>query len=179
MNILLIVLAVIAIVLVFVFIAAAFTANVYTIECEIIINRPRQFVFDYVRLLDNQAHYNKWVMIDPNAKKICKGTDGTVGFVSAWDSMNKNAGKGEQEIKNISNGERIDLEIRFEKPIKVTSTSYMSTTALSENQTKVKWGFSGERNYMMKVLHLVLNLKKMLSKDIETSLVNLKKVLEK
>ena len=38
-------------------------------------------------------------MMDRNVKKSFKGTDGTVGFVAAWDSDNKKVGKGEQEVK--------------------------------------------------------------------------------
>lgn len=55
--------------------------------------------------------------MDPNMKKDFRGTDGTVGFVYAWDG-NKKAGKGEQEIKKITEGERVDVEVRFEKPLK-------------------------------------------------------------
>ncbi len=42
-----------------------------------------------------------------------RGTDGTVGFVSAWDSPVRDAGKGEQEITKIDDGKRIDYELRF------------------------------------------------------------------
>ncbi len=36
-------------------------------------------------------------MMDPNVKLIYTGTDGTVGFKSAWSSDVKNVGVGEQE----------------------------------------------------------------------------------
>jgi hypothetical protein len=51
-------------------------------------------------------------------KKEFRGTDGTDGFVYAWDG-NKNAGSGEQEIKRITDGDRIDLEIRFARPFRL------------------------------------------------------------
>ncbi len=54
-------------------------------------------------------------MMDPNLKKDFRGTDGTVVFVFAWHG-NKQAGEGEQEIKSIREGERLDLEIRFVRP---------------------------------------------------------------
>ena len=45
--------------------------------------------------------------MDPNIKTDFRGTDGTVGFISAWDSNNiKNVGKGEQEILNMVDGGR-------------------------------------------------------------------------
>ncbi len=43
-------------------------------------------------------------MTDPLMKKQFKGTDGTVGFLYAWDSQNNEVGKGEQEIERIKDG---------------------------------------------------------------------------
>jgi hypothetical protein len=116
--------------------------------------------------------------MDPGMKKDYKGTDGTVGFVYSWDSNNKNVGKGEQEIIKIDD-KRIDYEIRFKKPFEGISTAYLATEAVSPNQTKVTWEFKGIRNYPMKIMHLLLNLKKMLGKDLATGLATLKTVLEK
>lgn len=179
MSIILIILIVIAAILAILLIAAAQLQSEYSIERDITIARPGQEVFDYIKLIRNQANYNKWVMMDPNAKKEYTGTDGTVGFILAWDSENKQVGKGEQEIKNIVDGQRIDLAIRFVKPFEGESTAFMTTTPISGNQTKIQWVFGGKRNLLMKVMHLLMNLKKMLGKDMETSLTNLKELLEK
>ena len=75
---------------------------------------PGQEVYDYLKFLNNMKYYNKWVMADPNAKMTTKGTDGTVGFISAWDSENKQVGKGEEEIIKLVDGESIDFEINEE-----------------------------------------------------------------
>ncbi|PKP39010.1 MAG: polyketide cyclase, partial [Bacteroidetes bacterium HGW-Bacteroidetes-15] len=58
---------------------------------EIIINAPRQKVFDFLRFLENQDKFNKWAKTDPDRKVETKGTDGTVGYVYSW-SGNKDAG---------------------------------------------------------------------------------------
>ena len=68
---------------------ATFTKKEYVIEREVAINRPKQDVFDFVRILKNQDHYNKWWMMDPNVKKSFKGTDGTVGFVAGTAPIKK------------------------------------------------------------------------------------------
>ena len=115
-------------------------------------------------------------MTDPGMKKDFRGTDGTEGFVYAWDSKSKNAGKGEQEITKITEGERVDIEVRFEKPFEGIATTPIVTEALSENQTKVKWGMKGKSNYPMNFMNLFMD--NMLGKDIETSLTNLKRILE-
>jgi len=174
MTIAIIILIILAIPLV----AAAFLSKEYRIEREITINRPNEQVFDYVKHVKNQLHYSKWVMTDPNSKMSYRGTDGTIGFVMAWDSTNKNVGKGEQEITGINDGRQVDMEVRFEKPFKGTSFTHMTTTAISPTQTQVKWTFVGMRNYAMKLLHFLVNLKKVLEKDIDTSLSNLKVILE-
>jgi uncharacterized protein YndB with AHSA1/START domain len=157
-------------------VVALFVKNEYTIVREVTINKPKQKVFNYIKLLKNQDHYSKWVMTDPNARKNYNGTDGTVGFISAWDSDNKNLGKGEQEIKKITEGERIDLEIRFEKPMKGRDNVWMTTESAPENTTKVKWAFNGKMSYPMNFM--VLFIDNVLGKDLQTSLQNLKQVLE-
>jgi hypothetical protein len=176
MKILKRILAVIGILIAIVLVAAVFIKKEYSVEREIAINRPKQQVFEFVKYLKNQDSYNKWVQSDPNLKKNFRGTDGNVGFVYAWDG-NKNAGKGEQEIKKITEGERIDMELRFEKPFEGKANAHLSTEALSGTQTKVKWGMEGSNPYPLNVMNLFMD--RMLGNDIETSLTSLKTVMEK
>ena len=148
----------------------------YTIEREITINKPKNEVFSYLKQLKNQEKYSKWVMADPEMKKEYRGTDGTVGFVYAWNG-NQQAGQGEQEIKQITEGERLDLEIRFIRPFAGVAQTPFITEAITENQTKVKWGMTGGNPYPFNIMHLFMD--SLLGKDLETSLANLKGILEK
>jgi hypothetical protein len=161
------------------FLTAIFTPSGYTIERGIVVNKPKTDVFDYIKLLKNQDYYSKWVMMDPAMKKTFTGTDGTVGFIYAWDSENKQAGKGEQEITQIDGQYRIETEVRFEKPFKGKANTALEAEAIAPAQTRVKWIFMSERTYMMRVMHILLNLKKVLGKDIQTSLGTLQGILEK
>ncbi len=160
-------------------IIALFTKKDYSLEREIIIAKPRQEVFNYIKLLKNQDHYSKWVMMDPKSRKTYKGTDGEVGFAAAWDSDNKNVGQGEQTISNIVDGQRMDLDLHFIKPFDGRAKAYMITESVSETQTKVKWGFSSSMKYPLNFMLLVMNMEKMLGDDISEGLGNLKKELEK
>ncbi len=179
MNILLGIVIVLAVLIALLLIAALFAKKSYTIEREITINQPKQTVFNYVKLIRNQDNYNKWHMQDPNTEKTFRGTDGVTGFVYAWDSENKNVGKGEQEIKSIREGERVDTELRFVKPFEGKADAYITTADVSAQQTKVKWSFSSSTKYPMNIILLLFNLEGKLAKDLESSLVNLKTVLEK
>jgi hypothetical protein len=156
-----------------------FLPKEYAVVRAVTINKPKAEVFAYVKLLKNQDNYSVWATRDPSMEKTFKGTDGTVGCVSAWNSKKDEVGVGEQEITNIKEGEKIDYELRFIKPFEAKDHAYMITEAASENQTKVIWGFDGKMAYPMNLMLVCMNMDAMLGKDLETGLTNLKTVLEK
>lgn len=160
-------------------ITAVFTKKEYAVEREIAINKPKTEVFEYVKLLKNQDNYSVWAMRDPDMRKDFTGTDGTVGAVSKWDSDKDDVGKGEQEIKKITDGERIDYELRFIKPFEATDNAYMAFASIDSTQTSVKWGFNGTMHYPMNIMLVCMDMDKMLGADLETGLKNLKGILEK
>ena len=145
---------------------------------EIIINKPNAEVFNYIRQLKNQDSYSKWGMMDPNMKKEFRGTDATVGFVSAWEG-NKKVGAGEQEITGIEEGKKLTTELRFIKPFKSVARASMTTEAVNNTSTKVSWGFEGQMNYPMNVMKLFMNMEKAVGNDFSIGLSNLKALLEK
>ncbi len=160
-------------------ITALFINGNYAVEREVTINKAKQEVFDYVKYLKNQNQFSVWAKIDPAMKTEFRGEDGTVGFVSAWDSKNPKAGKGEQKIIKIDNGSRIDYEIHFIKPFESTDYAYLAFESTSESTTKVKWGFKGTMKYPMNLMLLATNMEKMLAPDLQNGLNNLKALLEK
>src|SRR5690606_7302599 len=96
------ILIVLAIIIAIPLIIALFVKKDYAVQREVTIDKPKQEVFDYIKYLKNQDNYSKWNKIDPEMKKSYKGTDGTVGFISRWESNKKEVGWGEQEIKKIT-----------------------------------------------------------------------------
>jgi uncharacterized membrane protein len=155
---------------------AAFIDNEYQVQREIVINQPKEQVFQYVRQLKNQDHYSKWVMQDPKMAKSYRGTDGQAGFVYAWDSKEDNAGKGEQEIKSLEEGEAVNTEIRFERPFEAVCHATMTTESLDANQTRVSWGMIGRHPYPINIMNLMMD--KALGDDMTESLTKLKNNLE-
>ncbi|MDP3682284.1 MAG: SRPBCC family protein [Flavobacterium sp.] len=157
---------------------ALFLPKEYAVEREITINKSKDSVFNYIKYLKNQDNFSVWSSKDPAMKKTFTGTDGTVGAIAGWDSKDKNVGVGEQEIKKIVEGKRIDFELRFKVPFESTDNAYMITEAISANQTKVKWGFDGKMPYPMNLMLPIMNMEEMLGKDLQDGLNNLKAVLE-
>ncbi len=171
-TILLVVAGIIALLL----IVALLMKKEHYVKREIIINAPRQKVFDYIKLLKNQDSFNKHAMAAPDRKSEFKGTDGTVGYIYSW-SGNKDAGVGEKEIKHIIEGKRIEMEIRFVMPMAVSANIIMETESLSDNQTKVSWSNAGTLNYPINIL--IPTMEKSVGKDMDISLLTLKNILEK
>jgi hypothetical protein len=148
----------------------------FHLEREIIINKPIAEVFPYLRSLKNQDNWSVWGKRDPNMKREFRGTDENVGFVNAWEG-NKDVGKGEQEIMGIEEFERIDFQLRFEKPFKMTNDAYLITEPIALDKTKVRWGFTGISSRPMNVFSSLM--KGTLAKDFDAGLLNLKRILEK
>jgi len=148
-------------------------------ERAVTINKPKAYVFAYVKMLKNQNDWGPWFKKDPAMKQGFRGTDGTVGFVSAWNSTSDEVGEGEQEIKNITDGERVDTELRFKRPFETKSDAYIITEAAGDNQTKVRWGFSGAMPRPMNLMLLFVDFDKETGKDFDAGLSQLKTNLEK
>lgn len=158
-------------------IIALFVKGDYALEREVTINKPKQDVFNYIKYLKNQNQYSTWNTMDPGMQQTYRGTDGAPGFVSAWTS--KKLGRGEQEIIKITEGERIDTELRFLGLFGSTSPAYMITEAVSDTQTRVKWGMSGHMVYPMNFMGLFFSMDDMIGTEYAKSLNTLKGILEK
>ncbi|MFA5328739.1 MAG: SRPBCC family protein [Prolixibacteraceae bacterium] len=179
MNVLITILIAVIALVILVLIVAVFLKKDYSVVREITVTVPKQEVFDYIKFLKNQDNFSKWALMDPAMKKSFTGTDGTVGFISAWESADRNVGKGEQEIRKIVAGERIDFELRFIKPFAGIANAFMTTESLTENLTKIRWGFDSKMNYPMNLMLLFMKMDKMIGNDFESGLTKLKNILEK
>lgn len=177
MNILIIILCVLGGIIALLLLPALLIKKEFALEKQITINQPKAAVFNYLKQIKNQEQYSVWVMKDPNVKMVYTGTDGTVGFTSAWTSDNKNVGIGEQEIIKINEGESMQVEIRFKKPFEATNYATTTVTAFTDTQTKVSNVFTGKQKFPMNIMNVMMD--KLVGKDMQQNLVNMKSILEK
>ncbi|RYY89265.1 MAG: polyketide cyclase [Chitinophagaceae bacterium] len=156
-------------------IAAAIMPKELAVERSIVINRPADSVFAYVKYLKNQNDYSKWAQMDPAMRKEFHGTDAQPGFVSAWEG-NEEVGKGEQTIKSIDEAaRRVDYKIHFIKPFESNADAFMITTDKGAS-SEVRWGFKSSMPWPMNLMSPFL--KGGLEDDLQTGLSNLKARLE-
>jgi len=170
---------VILLIAVAIIVLGSYLKNDYLIVREISINKPKQQIFNYIRLLRNQNEYSYYNLKHPNTVKSYSGTDGEVGFTYSWSSKVNSIGTGTQTISKIVEGDEICCDIQFTKPLPLKSVAVISLTAINENETKVTWTFSSFYNFPLNAIIYFVNLEKLIGNDIASSLVTLKENLER
>ncbi|MCC9606654.1 SRPBCC family protein [Blastopirellula sp. JC732] len=158
------------------FFVALFMPREITVTRQIVIERPRAEVFDFIKLLKNQEKFSIWGTLPGERQVSIQGEDGTEGAIIAWKSDDSNIGAGEQEITGIKQGERIDFLIRYTKPYAAIDSTYMQTDDIYDNQTQVTSTYITTMNYPTN-LFLVF-AEEMISDQVEISLERLKRILE-
>lgn len=149
----------------------------YDVSRSTIIAKPVSEVYAYLKFIKNQDKWGPWGERDPKMKKTFTGTDGTVGFISAWEG-NKEVGSGEQEITGLIENQEIQSQLRFLKPFKSTSDAFIRMKEV-EGGTEVTWRFAGKNKFPMSIFMLFMNMDKAIGKDFEYGLNKLKGILEK
>jgi len=154
---------------------AAILPKDFKIEQSIIVNKPKAEVFAYLKMIKNGQKWEPWAKMDPEMKTEFKGNDGEIGAIAAW-SGNSEVGVGEQEIVAIAKNEKIDFELRFQKPMQATNKAYLITEETGKNQTKVTWGMIGRTPFPFNLICNLMHGK--VNKDFAKGLSNLKEILE-
>lgn len=174
LKLLFVVLSLIAILL----IVALFVDGDYTVTRSIEVQKSQADIYDYVSHLKNQQEYGVWHKMDSKIIIKSSGVDGTVGFTSSWNSKMDDVGQGEQEIIKLIDGKQIETEIRFKRPMEVTSRATIDVKKKSEVSSTVSWTFTGEQTYPFNLISLFLDMDKEIGPDLENGLKNLKVILE-
>ncbi len=154
-------------------IAAVFIPKKYTVSESLIVNVPKDKVFEYVKLFRNQEEFSVWILEDPGVEVKYTGEDGTLGAIQSWNG--KNSGIGEQEITFINN-DKIEVELRFKKPFESKQKAALLLNAIDSTKTEVKSEFYGSVPYPMNLMSFV---GKKIIRDAEVkNLANIKRILE-
>ncbi|WP_346237299.1 SRPBCC family protein [Niabella insulamsoli] len=152
-------------------IVALFVPKAFTSEAEVVINEPKQQVFNYIKFVKNQDNFGVWQLSDPDMKTIASGADGSVGFKYSWDG--EKTGKGSQTITHIVDGERMESELDF--GFGEPARSYFILKELAPEQTSVTWGITGKSPYPWNLMNLFMNM----DDQFKEGLGNLKRILER
>jgi len=128
----------------------------FSIHKEIIIDQHIHEVWDKLKLFETQRLCSPWLSAEDTAHVELSGPDATVWTIESWSG--DIIGAWEREITHIVDGELIDYELRFTKPFKSTSRTYLSLQKCGKDCTRVVWGMEGTMPWFMK-----FSMKKMIS----------------
>lgn len=133
-------------------------------------------VFDQVNDFHNWDAWSPWAKLDPNARNTFDGPTAGLGAGFAWDGNNK-VGAGRMTIIESRPSHLIRIKLEFLRPFKSTNTAEY-TFEPQGNQTLVTWSMFGNNNFMGKAFSLFCDMDKMIGKDFEKGLANMKAVSE-
>ncbi len=112
---------------------------------------------------------------DPDMKRVFSGAAAGKGAVYEWNGNNK-VGQGRMEIIDTQPS-RITIKLDFMRPFEGHNIASFALQP-SGGLTTVTWSMDGPTRYVGKLMGIFINMDKMIGKDFETGLANLKNLAE-
>ncbi len=166
----------IAVLMVLLVVFVATRSNEFHVARSVTINAPAGVVFGHVNDLRKWRAWSPWEKVDPEMKRTYEGAEAGEGAVYSWDG-NKNVGSGRMTILESVEGALVRIRLEFFTPFKGLATSDI-TFKEEGGKTVVTWSMRGEKNFMAKAMHLLINMDKMIGGQYEKGLADLKVVAE-
>ena len=110
-------------------------------------------------------------------KRTLSGTPSGVGAVYAWESPCK-AGTGRMEIKEALAPSKVGIQLDFLKPFEAHNVAEFTLTRRGDT-TDVTWVMHGPAPFVSKLMGVFASMDKLVGKDFEAGLANLKAAAEK
>ena len=158
-------------------ILAASKPDTFRIERSATINAPPEKIFAVLSDFRQWTGWSPWENKDPDMKRSYGGADRGKGAVYGWEG-DKNVGTGRMEILEANTPSKLVIKLDFFKPFEAHNTAEF-TMLPQGNATNVHWVMHGPAPFMSKVMQVFMNLDKMVGKDFEAGLANLKQLTEK
>jgi carbon monoxide dehydrogenase subunit G len=166
---------VIIVLIVAVLIYAATRPDTFRIQRATSVNAPPEKIVPFINDFHRWAAWSPYEKKDPAMKRTFSGTETDRGAVYEWEG-DRNVGKGRMEIMESSQS-KVAIKLDFIEPFEAHNIAEF-TLEPQTGSTKVTWAMQGPSPYLMKVMHLFLNMDRMVGKDFETGLASLKTVAE-
>ena len=140
------------------------------------MNAEASTVFENVNCLAKWEGWSPWAKLDPNAKSNLEGPPSGVGAVMRWDG-NQKVGAGSMHIVESKPSQLVKLRLEFLRPFKATNSAEFSFVS-DGGETIVTWSMAGTNNFMAKAVGLFMDCERMVGRQFEQGLSQLKNVVE-
>jgi hypothetical protein len=168
---------VLAIVIAIVLILAAGKPGSFSVGRAIDIAAPADRIFPLINDFHQWVAWSPWENRDPGMQRSYEGTASGKGAVYGWDG-NKDVGSGRMEILESAAPSRILIKLDFFKPFEGHNTAEFTMLPQGE-ATRLSWVMRGPAPFISKLMQVFMSLDRMIGKDFEIGLSNLKKLTEK
>ena len=140
------------------------------------INAPADRVFALINDFQRWRDWSPYEAKDPNMIRELSGLAAGKGAVYAWNG-NKEVGQGRMEIVDSAAPDKITIQLTFLKPMENQGIAEF-TLVPAEDGTVVTWSMTMPAPLISKVMGIFFDLDKMIGKDFEVGLANLKSKVE-
>lgn len=177
MTILAIIVGIVVLAILAILAIAATKPNNFIVQRSTEIAAPAEAVFSLIDDFHKWRDWSPWEGLDPDLKRKMSGTDSGPGAVYEWDG-NKKVGTGRMEIIEATAPVKAVIKLDFLRPFEAHNVAEF--TIVPQGQTsRVNWTMRGPAPFMTKLMQTVMNFDKMIGKDFEKGLANLKAIAER
>ena len=170
------ILVALAVIIVVLVVIVALQPSDFRVARSTTISAPPPAVFAQVNDFHKWEAWNPWGKIDPAMKQTYEGALSGPGAIYTW-SGNNEVGEGRMTITDSRPSDLIRDKLEFFKPFAGTNTAEFAFKP-EGNQTLVTWSMFGEKNFIAKAVHLVMNMDKMIGGQFEKGLADMKSAVE-
>ena len=139
-----------------------------------VVSAPADVVFAQLNDFHNWDAWSPWAKLDPNMK-VTHGTPASGnGAHFSWEGTGK-VGAGKLTITESRPNELVRCQLDFYKPFRCTN-SHEFVLKPEGSQTRVTWTMNGKSPFVFKLFLVFASCDRMMGKDLERGLANLKAV---
>jgi uncharacterized protein YndB with AHSA1/START domain len=171
------VLVIVAVAIVAVLVIAAGKPDTLTVRRSTHINASQEKVFGLINDLVAWKSWSPWQNKDPDMRQTISPNSVGVGAFQEWEGNSK-VGTGRMAITDSVPYERITFRLDFLKPFKATNMAGFVLRA-DATGTEVIWTMTGPAPLISKIMDTIMNMDKMIGKDFERGLADLKAISER
>jgi uncharacterized protein YndB with AHSA1/START domain len=171
-TVLLIVVGVIVLAVIVVLVLAANKPDTFRIQREATVQAPPERVFPLIDDFHRWPAWSPWERMDPDMKRTFAGPSAGTGAVYEWDG-NKKVGQGRMEIKESVPPSKVLIQLDFIKPFSANNTAEFTLDRRGD-ATHITWAMTGGQPFLFKVMKVFINMDRIIGKDFEAGLANLK-----
>jgi len=156
---------------------AATRPGAFRVQRAASIKAPAEQIFPLIDDFHRWGSWSPWEKRDPAMKRAFGGASSGRGAIYEWDG-NAKVGKGRMEITDRSPPSRVTVKLDFLRPLEGHNICEF-TLEPTGDATSVTWAMRGAVPFIGKVIHVFFNMDRMVGRDFEAGLSNLKAVVEK